>query len=150
MAHSYVCCHMHCIFSTKGRRPCIAPDFRARLWAYMGGIARQNKVKATAVNGTDNHAHVLLSLPATIPVAKAVQLVKGGSSQWVHETFPARSDFDWQDGYGAFSVSPSRLGAAMRYIENQQAHHRNVTFEEEYLEFLARHGIQYDEEYVFG
>jgi putative transposase len=150
MAHSYVCCNMHCIFSTKNRRPHITPDFRARLWAYMGGIARENKLKALAVNGTDNHAHALLSLPPTVTVAKAVQLVKGGSSKWVHETFPAHEDFDWQDGYGAFSVSPSRLAAAIRYIENQEAHHRKVTFEDEYLEFLARHGIKYDARYVFG
>jgi REP element-mobilizing transposase RayT len=141
---------MHYIFSTKERRPLIAPDLRVRLWAYMGGIARENNMKALAVNGTENHAHVLVSLPATIAVAKAVQLIKGGSSKWVHEAFSGHQGFDWQDGYSSFSVSPSRLAAAVRYIQGQEQHHRETTFEEEYLLFLKKHGLEYDERYVFG
>ena len=150
MAHSYVCCNMHYVFSTKQRRPLIAPGIQDRLWAYIGGIARRNGMRALAVNGTGNHAHALVSLPGTMAIAKAVQLIKGGSSKWVHGAFPEHQDFGWQEGYSAFSVSPSRLDAAANYIADQQRHHRKLTFEEEYTRLLKRHGIEYDERFVFG
>ena len=150
MAHSYVCSFFHCVWSTKQRRNVIAPQVRVRLWAYLGGIARENGMKALSVGGTDNHVHVLLSLPSTFPVSKAVQLVKGGSSKWMSETFRDQCDFQWQEGYGAFSVGASRLRGISTYIENQLDHHRTQTFEDEFVAFLDRHGISYDAAHVFG
>ena len=88
MPHSYSSCLVHYIFSTKERRKMISPEVRERLWAYLGGIARENGMKALAIGGTDDHVHVLVSLPSTLPVAKAIQLLKGGSSKWLHDTFP--------------------------------------------------------------
>ncbi|HUS46792.1 MAG TPA: IS200/IS605 family transposase [Phycisphaerae bacterium] len=149
MAHSYVVCPVHYIFSTKGRRKLIARELQERLWPYIGGIARQNRLRALAVGGTGNHVHVLVSIPATVTIAKAVQLIKGGSSKWISETFPSCRDFEWQAGYGAFAVSVSGLGKARKYIENQQEHHRTRTFEQEYLAFLHRHGVECDPRYVF-
>jgi REP element-mobilizing transposase RayT len=108
MANSYISCYVHYIFSAKQRQHLITPEIRPRLWAYLGGIARENKMKAVAVGGTDDHVHILLSLPATITLAKAVQLIKGGSSLWIHETFPNQRNFAWQEGYGAFTVSVSQ------------------------------------------
>jgi len=105
MPHSYVQCRLHCIFSAKGRRNLIPADVQSRLWAYMGGIARENAMTALAVGGTANHAHALLALPATITVAQALQLIKGGSSLWLHDTFPSLSGFAWQEGYAAFNGS---------------------------------------------
>ena len=100
--------------------------------------------------GTEDHVHTLLSLPATLAVAKAVQLIKGGSSKWVHDAYVDLRQFAWQEGYGAFSVNVSLIEETIRYIERQAEHHRRKTFQEEYIEFLKRHGIEYDERYVWG
>jgi putative transposase len=115
----------------------------------MGGIARENGMKALAIGGTQDHVHTLLSLPATISVAKAIQLIKGGSSKWIHDQLPKYRKFEWQDGYGAFSVSASQIETVVRYIDEQKEHHRKRTFEEEFLEFLDKHGVEYDRRYVF-
>jgi len=100
MAHTYISNLIHYVFSTKDRRKCIGEELRPKLWAYLGGIARENQMKALAVGGTDDHVHVLLSLPPTIAIAKAVQLLKGGSSKWINE-HPG-PEFHWQDGYGVY------------------------------------------------
>jgi len=149
MAHSYISIFIHYVFSTKNREKIISPGIQDRLWAYMGGIARENNMKVLAVGGIEEHVHVLLSLPGTISIAKGVQLIKGGSSKWIHVTFPALQNFAWQVGYGAFSVSISRVNETVSYIKNQKEHHRQKTFQEEYLAFLQRHGIEYYEKYIW-
>jgi len=150
MSHSYTSSLYHCVFSTKERRPAIDHNLQLRLWPYLGGISRDNGIKALAIGGVEDHVHLLLSLPSTLAVAKAMQLVKGGSSKWVHDTFPERRDFAWQEGYGAFSIGVSQVDDTKRYIENQAEHHRRHTFEEEFIAFLERHGIEYDPRYVWG
>ena len=150
MSHSYVQCRLHCIFSTRARRNLIPADVQPRLWPYIGGMAREHDMTALAVGGTDNHAHVLLAIPATITVAKAMQIVKAGSSTWLRSTFAAMREFAWQEGYGVFSVSASRIEETTRYIERQAEHHRTVSFENEFRGFLERHGVTYDPRYVFG
>lgn len=150
MAHSYISCNIHYIFSTKNRNELITPALEERLWAYMGGIAREHKMKALAIGGTGNHAHLLISLPSTLSIAKAIQLIKGGSSNWVHQTFSQHRNFEWQEGYGAFSVSISHLDKTIAYIKNQKEHHKTRTFQEEYLSFLKKNNIAYDERYIWG
>ena len=150
MSHTYVNALFHCTFSTKGRRQLILPDLQERLWPFMGGIAREQGFKALAVGGVVDHVHVLLSLPATTPIAKAIQLVKGASSKWVHDTFPWHRGFAWQEGYGAFSIGVSQVKPTVAYINSQPEHHRRVTFQEEFRMFLKKHGIEYDERYVWG
>jgi putative transposase len=125
---SYVTSYYHCVFSTKERRPMITPALRERLWPFLGGIARQHKMKAIEIGGVEDHVHILLSLPATMPIAKAMQLIKGGSSKWVHETFPEHRRFEWQTKYGAFGVSVSLLDKIIQYIQDQEKHHRKMTF----------------------
>jgi len=149
MSHTIVNCLIHGVFSTKHRRNLISDELRPRLWAYLGGIARENSMKALAVGGTANHAHRLLALPSTLSVAKAIQLLKGGSSKWVHDSFPTHAAFQWQEGYAAFSIGISGVRETVAYIENQEAHHACRSFEEEYKAFLDRHGIACDEQYVF-
>ncbi len=149
MAHSYVSILIHYIFSTKRREKILIPEYQERVWAYMGGVARENKMKALAIGGIADHVHVLLSLPSTITIAKAIQLVKGISSKWISETFPALKEFEWQVGYGGFSSSVSQKAATIKYIENQKEHHRDLPFEEEYLSFLKKHHIEYDERYLW-
>ncbi len=146
---SYVSSYFHCVFSTKERRPLIAPALRDRLWPFLGGIARQNKMKAIEIGGVEDHVHILLSLPSTLPVSKALQLIKGGSSKWVHETFPEHRLFAWQEKYGAFSVSVSQLDKIIQYIKGQEEHHRKLTFQDEFLELLKKHRIEYDERYLW-
>ncbi len=150
MPHSYSRCLIHYVFSTKDRRKLILPEIRDRLWAYLGGIARENEMKALAVGGTDDHVHMLVSLPSTLSTAKAVHLLKGGSSKWTHETFAAMNKFAWQEGYGAFSIAVSGIDDTIAYINRQEEHHHTRTFEEEFVGFLKRHGIEYDSRYVFG
>ena len=150
MPHSDVSCYMHYIFSTKGRLRNITSDITTKRWPYMGGVARQNNMKPLAIGGTDDHAHLLLALPSTIAVAKGIQLIKGGSSKWISETFPSRRGFEWQEGYGAFSVSVSGSEKTISYILNQEEHHRRRSFKEEFLAFLNKHGMQYDERHVWG
>ena len=101
---------LHCVFSTKERRKLITPELAERLYPYFGGIARENKIKLLAVGGMPDHVHLLISMPSTISIAKAMQLLKGSSSKWIHETFPEHHLFEWQRGYGAFSIGISDLG----------------------------------------
>ena len=104
---------------------------------------------AIIVNGVADHMHVLLALLSTLAIAKAVQLIKGGSSKWIHDTFPNQRTFAWQEGYGAFSVSVSQLDRTIAYIKNQAEHHRIKTFQEEFVTFLKRHRIDYDERFIW-
>jgi putative transposase len=146
---SCISAYFHCVFSTKDRRPFITPELQERLWPFLGGIARQNKMRAIEIGGVEDHVHILLSLPATMAVSKTMQLIKGGSSKWIHENFPEHRDFGWQDEYGAFSVSLSQLDKTIEYIKGQEAHHRKMTFQAEFLALLKRHRIEYDERYLW-
>jgi putative transposase len=140
MSHRYECILIHCVFSTKDREPIIPEPMKPKLWAYVGGIARTNKFKALAVGGMLDHVHALLSLPATLQISKAVQLIKGGSSKWLNDHLPRRS-FAWQDSYGVFSIGISQMKDTVRYINTQEQHHAKFSFEEEFRRFLDRHGL---------
>ncbi len=118
---------------------------RERLWPYLGGIARENKMKALAIGGAADHVHVLFSLEATISISKAAQLFKGNSSKWIHDTFPEMRSFEWQQGYGAFGVGVSKVDGTIAYIGNQGEHHRTRTFREEFERMLRKHGFDFDE-----
>jgi len=149
MANTYTALYYHVIFSTKHRHRWLTPDIEDRVWSYLGGIARENKITALQVGGTEDHIHILLGAPPTIAPSKIAQLLKGGSSKWIHETFPNLRAFAWQDGYGAFTVSKADVPDVIQYIQNQREHHRTTTFQEEYLIFLKRHGVEYDERYLW-
>ena len=144
MAHTHTCNLVHCVFSTKHRANLI-PDPQ-RLWQYVGGIARQKHIPLLAAGGTANHLHLLISLPPTITLAKAVQEFKGNTSRWLNEM----SRFAWQEGYSAFSVSQSQRKTATDYIDRQAEHHAKWSFEQEFLTMLKKSGIPYDPRFVFG
>src|SRR5690242_11496265 len=129
MSHSYSSNRIHLVFSTKNREKSISPEMQVKLWAYMEGIARNHGFEAVKVGGVEDHAHALLILPATIPLAKAIQTLKSCSSKWLNET-NAIEDFAWQEGYGAFSVSASQTDSVIAYIEHQREHHAKKSFEE--------------------
>ena len=149
MAHTFCCSLVHCVFSTKERRKIIAPGVRSRLWPYMGGIAREHKMKALAVGGTDDHVHLLLSLPSSLPIAKAMREIKSASSHWMHETC-GLPGFEWQEGYGAFSIGWSQVDATLAYIAGQEEHHRKRDFQAEFVAILKKHRIEYDPRYLWG
>ncbi len=141
--HSFVSCHLHVVWSTHRREAVLGAEIRDRLWPYLGGIARENGMKALAVGGVADHVHALVSLPATLSISKAVQLLKGNSSKWLHETFPKLRNVSWQEGYGAFSIGVSGIDETVAYIRGQEEHHRTRTFREEVEIFLRRHGIEF-------
>ncbi len=143
--HAFTNSLFHCVWSTKGRQPVLTPEIQARLWPYIGGIARANKISALAVGGFTDHVHVLISLPATTSLSKAVQLLKGNSSKWLHEEFKELWSFSWQEGYGAFSIGISGVEDTKKYIAGQTEHHRQKTFLEEFKAFLEKNGHAYDE-----
>jgi putative transposase len=149
MAHTFTNLLTHIIFSTKDRAPFIAAELKPELHAYLGGMVREIKGKAYSINGTADHVHLLVSLPPTLALSDAMKMVKANSSRWVSDKWSSRKDFSWQIGYAAFSVSKSNVSPVIRYIENQEKHHRKVTFKEEFLEFLSKHGIEYDERYIW-
>ena len=150
MGHSYSSSLYHVVFSTKDRRRCIDPALRERLWPYLGGIARQHNMSTVCVGGVEDHVHILLRLPADLALAKSVQLIKGNSSKWIHETFPDHRHFAWQEGYAAFSISMSAIEETVDYIRRQEEHHKTQTFEVEFVAFLERHRLEFDKRYVFG
>jgi putative transposase len=147
-AYVLVSSYHHCVFSTKERRLLITPSLQERLWPYLGGIAREHKM-AVEIGGVADHVHMLLSLPSSMAVAKGLQLIKGGSSKWVHDTFPEHRLFGWQVKYGSFSVSVSQLDKITEYIRNQTEHHKKMSFKDEFIALLRKHRIQYDERYLW-
>ena len=117
-----------------------------KLWSYLAGIGRNHGFLVLANGGIEDHVHLLIQLPPVLALAKAVSLLKANSSRWMGEH---GIKFAWQEGYGAFSVSASNLAAVERYIQNQAAHHRKITFEQEFLALLRKHRIDFDPKYVF-
>jgi len=150
MSHTYASNRIHVIFSTKQRQKRLREDIQPKLWAYIAGIARNHNFEAIEIGGAEDHCHALIMLPAPMPLSKAVQTLKGCSSKWLSDTGAAGSNFAWQEGYGAFSVSASQTEGVVEYIKSQPEHHKKRNYEEEFLEFLKRHGINYDPAHVLG
>ena len=142
--HAFTSSLYHCVWSTKERRPVLTPEIRTRLWPYLGGTARANKTSALAVGGVADHVHILLSLPSTLTISKAIQLLKGNSSKWLHEEFRDLRSFSWQEGYGAFTIGMSGVADTKSYIATQIDHHQKKTFQEEFRSFLDKHRLSYD------
>ncbi len=145
---SYTSLRYHIMFSTKGRRPLIKPELLARLCPYLGGMIKKLGGQPVEINGPEVHIHIVASLSPAVAVSDALRDLKANSTNWMHETFCDLRGFYWQDGYSAFSVSPSVLPRVVRYVRDQQEHHRKVTFEEELRWLLDKHGIEYDERYL--
>ena len=141
---------VHLIWSTAGREPYIAAEWKDRLYSYIGGVLQNKHAKLLCAGGMSDHIHLYISLPSTITLAETVNVIKANSSRWIHQNFPKLSTFAWQSGYGAFSVSKSSESRLIEYIKNQESHHRGRSFQKEYLEFLVRYSIEYDERYLWG
>ena len=149
MAQSLAQIYIHIVFSTKERYPFIETDIEPELYAYMAGAIKQMDGIPCLINGTSDHVHILSTLPRTVPVAKYIEEIKRPSSRWIKTKGVMYQKFAWQNGYGTFSVSSSRVDSVKRYIAGQKEHHRTVTFKEELLEFLRKYNVEYDERYLW-
>jgi REP element-mobilizing transposase RayT len=149
MSQSLVKNLIHLVYSTKHRQPWIPRDHRNALFAYQAAIYKEWESPAVVIGGVEDHVHALFALSRNHPLKKVVEEVKRGSSKWLKVDGPRNPDFHWQAGYAAFSVSQSNLDAVRRYIENQEEHHRKMTFQDELRALCRRHGVELDERYVW-
>ena len=141
MSHTFTTNIVHCVFSTKGRSSLINDEIREKIWSYLSGILTNIRVPLLAIGGIADHVHLLIALPPTQNLAKVICDLKANSSRWLNEN---GTRFAWQEGYAAFSVSPSRIEAVQRYIHGQAQHHQKRNFQEEFLELLRKSGIPFD------
>jgi putative transposase len=148
MANTYSSLFYHIVFSTKHRQNFIAREIEERVWAYIGGIARTHNMTALQIGGIENHAHALVMAKPIHSPSQIAQHLKGESSKWIHTEFLNLRLFGWQDGFGAFSVSKSKVPDVVDYIKRQREHHERESFEEEYERLMQLHGIDYDSQYL--
>ena len=150
MGQSLAQIYVHIIFSTKNRKPFLQDiEFRPKVHAYLAGISKKQECPALIVGGVEDHVHLLCRLGKIIPVATLLRELKRGSSIWIKEQRANLKDFHWQDGYGAFSVSPSHVEDLKRYIARQAEHHRRESFQDEFRRICAKYGVEIDERYVW-
>jgi putative transposase len=150
MSQSLVQIYVHIVFSTKERRPFLQdPIIRGRMHAYLQGICEKQKSPSIAIGGVEDHVHILCRLGKTLDVSALIKALKQSSSIWIKSEFAKQRAFHWQNGYGAFSVSPSHVPALKEYIHNQEEHHRRESFQDEFRRLLKKYGIEYDERYVW-
>ena len=140
---------IHLVFSTKYRRKRLSEEWRDDLFSYIGGIIRDHKATLIAAGGVEDHVHLLIRTHPQFAISSTIQLLKSNSSKWINETKKCNARFEWQSGYGAFSVSASQVDAVKEYIANQKRHHHKRSFKEEYTALLLRHGIEFDDRFVF-
>lgn len=149
MGQSLVKNYVHIIFSTKYRQRLIHPPVEEELYAYMGGICNAMGCSVIKVGGYQNHVHILCLMSRKIPMMELLKELKARSSKWVKSKGAGYENFFWQDGYAAFSVNPRGVERVRAYIANQHAHHRRKEFEKEFLGFLKKYQVEYDERYVW-
>jgi putative transposase len=149
MPQSLARLHVHLVFSTKHRVPWLQEGFQASLHAYLAAVLKDIGCPAVLINSVEDHVHILFALGRTTSLSKAVEHVKKTSSKWVKTQGQDTVGFAWQAGFGAFSVSESNVVSVRRYIAGQRAHHQIKTFEDEFRALLERHGVTFDERYVW-
>ena len=150
MAGTFSQIHIQLVFAVHGRSNLLLDSWRSNLFEYISGIVRGKEQKSIIVNGMPDHVHILVGLKPAMAIADLVRDIKNNSSNWVNDRSLVRGEFRWQAGYGAFSYGHSQLDKVYRYILNQERHHRKISFREEYLEFLERFEIEYQNRYLFN
>lgn len=146
---SYVNLIYHIVFSTKDRQPIITEKYQERLYEYIGGIIRKQGGIALAINGVEDHVHVLGKLRQDKALSDMIRDFKANASGWMHDVFPELKDFAWQNGYGAFTVSASQIGAISQYIAEQEIHHQKRSFQGEFTHLLRVNEIEFNEQYLW-
>jgi putative transposase len=148
MANTFTQIYIHFVFAVQNRASLIQPEWKDELYKYITGIVQRNGHKLIVINGTSNHAHIFTGYKPHQLVPELMQDVKGSSSKWINEKKFVKGKFSWQEGYGAFSYSHSQIDQVVRYINNQEKHHKKLTFKEEYILLLKKFNIQFDEKYI--
>lgn len=149
MANTYTQIHIHAVFAVQNRKCLIKNDWKEELYKYITGIIQNHEHKVLAINGMPDHIHILFGMRPNQSLSDLLQDIKGDSSKWINQKKLITGHFSWQEGYGAFSYSRSQVDKVINYIRNQEQHHRKISFNEEYLEFLQKFKIPYDERYIF-
>ncbi|MGM0581267.1 MAG: IS200/IS605 family transposase [Bacteroidota bacterium] len=149
MANTYSQINIQCIFAVKGRKYLLTKDIRTELFKYIYGILENDNTYPLAVNGWKDHVHVFFELSPKMSIADHMMKLKSSSSKWLNDHYFKNREFKWQEGYGAFSYSKSQRNNVIKYILNQEMHHRSVSFKDEYLGFLDKFDVPYDERYIF-
>ncbi|MDY0082800.1 MAG: IS200/IS605 family transposase [Ignavibacteriaceae bacterium] len=148
MANTYTQIYLHIVFAVQNRISLIKPEWRDELYKYISGIIQNNGHKLISINGTSNHLHIALGYKPHQLIPDLLQDIKGSSSKWINEKRFVNGKFSWQQGYGAFSFSNSQIDSVVKYINNQEQHHKKKTFREEYIALLKNYKIQFDEKYI--
>jgi putative transposase len=149
MPNTFSQIYIQIVFAVKGRENLIHKDWKDELYKYITGICIEHDQKLIAINGVSDHIHILIGLKPSMSLSDLVKIIKANSSRFINERKWIRGKFNWQQGYGAFSYAHSQLGTVIAYIENQEAHHYKKTFREEYIDFLVKYHISYNENYLF-
>lgn len=149
MANTYTQIHLHLIFAVKYRTGVVQNTWKEELYKYITGIVQQNKHKLIIINGMPDHIHILIGFRPNQSISDLLQDIKANSSKWINEKGFVKGRFEWQEGYGAFSYGKSQIKDVIKYIENQEEHHKKKTFREEYITFLDAFEVEYDEKYIF-
>ena len=149
MANTYTQIHIQLVFAVKHRDALINSSFKDELYKYIAGIIKNHNHKLLAINGMSDHIHIFIGMRPTQSLSDLLQDIKGNSSKWINEKKFLKVNFEWQEGYGAFSYSKSQVNNVINYIKNQEQHHSVKTFREEYLEFLKLFEVDHDERYIF-
>jgi REP element-mobilizing transposase RayT len=149
MANTYTQIYIQIVFAVQGRQSLIRPQHNDKLQRYMTGIISGYDQKLIAINNMPDHFHILVGQRPNVALSDLVRGIKAGSSGFINDRRWVLGRFSWQEGFGAFSYAHSQLDAVIRYIQNQQEHHRRTTFQEEYLEILKRFNVPHDERYTF-
>ncbi len=149
MANTYSQIYIQIVFAVKGRENLIGRDWKDELYKYITGIVKNHHQKLLAIGGVADHVHILLNIKPNIALSDLVRDIKANSSRFINEKRFVRGKFSWQEGFGAFSYSISQLDDVIRYVQNQEEHHRETSFKDEYLKYLKRFDIEFDENYVF-
>ncbi len=145
---SFTCQPLHIVFSTKNRQPWLTPDLRARVFPYITGIIKELRGKVYTINGMYDHTHIFCEFPPVIATSDAVRVVKTNSSKWIHDERLC-AEFRWQKGFGSFGIGRTEKDMVIRYIQQQEEHHRIVTFQEEFLQLLHDYDMEYDLRYIW-
>ncbi len=149
MANTFHQVSIQCVFAVKYRYAIINKDWRPTLLGIIGNLINENGCKTIIVNGTEDHIHCFLGLKPVVAIAELMKTVKAKSSKYINDHQLTKSRFEWQEGYGVFSYGHSQIDQVYKYIANQEEHHKQQTFREEYLEFLEKFEVPYDERHIF-
>ena len=149
MANTYTQINIHCVFAVQGRENLILNSFRDDLHQYMYGILKKDGVYPLAIGGWKDHVHIFFELPPDLKISDLIRMLKSTTSKWINDNHLLKSKFNWQSGYGAFSYSRSQRNNVIQYIMNQEAHHQQKSFKEEYLDMLIKNEIKFEDKYIF-